>query len=105
MPDFVSMVDILQQHAKNYPSQLAIKFLTQKGHETLTYHELDQKVKIMAEQLQQREHFSASRAVIILPPRFRLSHCIVGMFLRWDNCRANLSSKKKSACQPCVQGY
>jgi acyl-CoA synthetase (AMP-forming)/AMP-acid ligase II len=66
MQDLVSMVDILQGHAKNFSEHTAIRFITQKGWESLTYSELNRKVIAVAEQLQQRVDVD-SRAVIILP--------------------------------------
>jgi 8-amino-7-oxononanoate synthase len=67
MQDLVSLVDILQDHAENFPEHTAIKFITQKGWEGLTYVELNRKIKWVAQHLQDQVESNA-RAVIILPP-------------------------------------
>ncbi|MCE0723337.1 aminotransferase class I/II-fold pyridoxal phosphate-dependent enzyme [Legionella resiliens] len=68
MQDFISIVDALQGHVKEYPDCIAIKFLTQKNYETLTYKELDQQARRLAYILQQHESYYDERAVILLPP-------------------------------------
>lgn len=68
MQDFISIVDVLQKHVKDYPDDIAIKFLTQKGYETLTYFELHQKAQIVAQVLQSYDACFDERAVILLPP-------------------------------------
>ncbi|KTD41697.1 aminotransferase class I/II-fold pyridoxal phosphate-dependent enzyme [Legionella parisiensis] len=68
MQDFISIVDALQGHVKKYPDCIAIKFLTQKNYETLTYQELDQQARRLAYILQQHESYYDERAVILLPP-------------------------------------
>ncbi len=66
MQDLVSIVDIIQEHAQNFPDRIAIKFIAQKGGETLTYSELNRKVKLVAQSLQQQAEMN-TRAAIILP--------------------------------------
>lgn len=68
MQDFISIVDVLQGHGKNYPDHIAIKFLTQKGYKTLTYNELDKKARLLAKILQEYNACFDERAVILLPP-------------------------------------
>lgn len=68
MQDFISIVDALQGHAKDYPDSIAIKFMTQKSCETLTYKEFDQQACRLAQILQQHDSYYDERAVILLPP-------------------------------------
>lgn len=68
MQDFISIVDTIKDHATRYPDSIAIKFLTQKGYETLTYKELDTKIRSLAQKIQEYDSFSDERAVILLPP-------------------------------------
>jgi 8-amino-7-oxononanoate synthase len=68
MQNFISIVDVLQKHVKDYPEHIAIKFLTQKGYETLTYSELDTQAKALAQIVQQHGSYYDERAVILLPP-------------------------------------
>lgn len=69
MHGFISIVDILQRHANTHPNHIAIKFLTQKGYDILTYSELDQQAKCMAQVLRYQYTATISkRAIILLPP-------------------------------------
>lgn len=68
MQDFISIVDTLQGHVKDYPNCIAIKFLTQKGYETITYSQLDQQARSLAHRLQSHAPYHDERAVILLPP-------------------------------------
>ncbi|KTD12093.1 saframycin Mx1 synthetase B [Legionella gratiana] len=68
MQDFISIVDALQSHVKDYPNCTAVKFLTQKGYELLTYQELDQQARRLSHILQQYDSYYDERAVILLPP-------------------------------------
>ncbi|STY28936.1 acyl-CoA synthetase [Legionella wadsworthii] len=68
MQDFISIVDTIKDHATRYPDSIAIKFLTQKGYETLTYKELDTKIRSLAQIIQEYDFISDERAVILLPP-------------------------------------
>lgn len=68
MQNFISIIDALKEHVTEYPDFIAIKFLTQKGYEILTYKELDQQARRLAHQLQQHGSYYNECAVILLPP-------------------------------------
>ncbi|WP_115711913.1 aminotransferase class I/II-fold pyridoxal phosphate-dependent enzyme [Legionella sainthelensi] len=68
MQNFISIIDALKEHVTEYPDFIAIKFLTQKGYEILTYKELDQQARRLAHQLQQHGAYDNECAVILLPP-------------------------------------
>lgn len=96
MQNFISIIDALKEHVTEYPDFIAIKFLTQKGYEILTYKELDQQARRLAHQLQQHGAYDNECAVILLPPglEYIVAFCLP---LCRCNCRSCISTAKKSA--------
>lgn len=68
MQPFISIIDILHQQSKNSPDKVAVKFISQKEEEVLTYATLFRKIKIFAQVLQQSGAEKESRAILLLPP-------------------------------------
>ncbi|HVV68865.1 MAG TPA: aminotransferase class I/II-fold pyridoxal phosphate-dependent enzyme [Gammaproteobacteria bacterium] len=68
MNGVISLLELVQQRATEFPTDTAYQFLTSSsGYDTLSYAELDKKARAIAATLQQHGCYN-ERAVLLLPP-------------------------------------
>ena len=68
MNGVISLLDLIQRRAIEFPTDIAYQFLTSSsGYDTLSYQELDKKARAIAANIQQYDCYN-ERAILLLPP-------------------------------------
>lgn len=69
MKEYIHLSEILIEAASEFPDNIAYRFMTEAGYQSITYDVLDQKAKALAMQLQKSMHpCCGERAMLLLPP-------------------------------------